>query len=80
MLDNPAMLSQALAVFYASARDPRRDAALAAFAAAAAVIVGFVGMQLTSAPPRAATPARAHGRDGVQRRREHDAVVAVGPA
>ena len=80
MLHHPPVPPEALAAFHASTRDAGRDAALAALATAAPMVVALVRVELVRAPSRAAPLARAHRRNGVQCRREHDAVVAVGPA
>ena len=77
-LDHPAVSSQTLAVLDAAPGDAGNDVALAAFAPAALVIVGFVGVPL--AGPAAGPPARAlEWGHGVQHGFHHGGVVAVGP-
>ena len=79
-LHHPAVPAEAFGAFDTPPGDTRCDAPFAALPAAAAVIMGLVGVQLARTPPRAATFARAYGRDGIKRRSEHAAVVAIGPA
>ena len=71
------MPAQALACLDATPGDAGRDAPHTALPAAAGVVEGLVGVQLAGTPPRAATAARADGRDGIEGRGEYAAVVAV---
>jgi hypothetical protein len=78
-LDDPSVLAQPLAALDATARDPVFDPAPEAGAAAAAMIIGLVGVQLVRP---AARPARL-ARDGcyrVEQLLEGPAVVSVGAA
>ena len=79
-LDHPAVTTEALTALHPAPRDAWPDATGAALAAAAPMVVALVGMQLVRTPPRAAPLAAPQGRDGVQRGREHLAVVLVGGA
>src|SRR5919199_703805 len=74
-LYHPPVPPQALGAFDATPGDAGDDAALAAFPAAAAVVVGLVGVQLARAMPGATALARPDRRYSVQRRGEHAAVV-----
>ena len=75
-LHHPAVPAQALAAVHATPRDPRGDAALAAGAPAAAVVVRLVGVQL--ARPAARPPdALPDGRHRVEHRFQHPAVVPI---
>lgn len=56
-LDHPAVAPQPLAAVNASASNARDDAALAASAAAAPSVIGFVRIQLVRPAPRPAAPA-----------------------
>jgi hypothetical protein len=78
-LDDPSVLAQPLTTLNATARDPVPDAAPEAGVAAAAMIIGFVGMQLVRP---AARPARLawDGWHGVEQVLEGPAVVRVGAA
>ena len=78
-LHHPPMPTQALAAVDPAPGDPWGDAAAMAGLAAAAVVVGLVGVQLarSSARPPRAPPDRRHG---VERRLQQAAVVDVGPA
>ena len=78
-LDHPAVPAQPLAGVDAPSGDAGRDGAGAALPAAAAVIVGLVGVELVGALARPASPV-AHAGHGVQGRRQHHAVVPVGRA
>ena len=78
-LHDPAVAAEVLTAFDAASRDPRCDAAGAALAPAATMIVALVGMQLVRSTPRAATPAGAQPRHRVEGSSQHTAVVAVGP-
>ena len=78
-LDDPTVAAQALVALDPTARDTRYDPADSAFLAAAAVVVGFVGVQLAGPMAWAATAARAYRRDRVERRNELGAVVGVAP-
>jgi hypothetical protein len=73
----PAVPTEAVAAFDTTSRDARRDAAAAAVAVAATMVIGLVGVQLVRAAPRAPGLA-AHRRYGVEHRTEFDRVVAVG--
>jgi hypothetical protein len=63
---DPAVASQALAAIHPPTRDARRDAAFAAFIAAATVIIGLVSMQLDRPTSRMTAPTAAYVRDRVQ--------------
>lgn len=78
-LHDPAMAAEVLAALDAPSRDPWCDAAGPALAPAATVIVTLVGVQLVRSASRATTPAGAHAWHRVEGRRQHTAVVAVGP-
>jgi hypothetical protein len=73
------MAAQPLAALDAAPCDARLDAAGAAGASAAPVIVGLIGVQLVGTParPAASFPDRRHG---VEQRFQHRAIVPVGPA
>ena len=77
-LHNPSVAAEALAVVQAPARGARFDAAFAALAAAAPVIVGLVGVQLGRVAARRTLFARTYRRNGVRREGERQAVVSVG--
>ena len=76
---HPAMSAEAGAALDAAAGDARGDAADAAFPAAAAVVLGLVGVKLAQPLSWAAAMASPDLRHGVQGRSQHAAVVAVGP-
>lgn len=75
--DDPSMFAQSLAALDAAARDPVFDPAPEAGAAAAAVVVGLVGMQFLRP---AARPSRLawDGRHSVDQILERPAVVSIG--
>ena len=75
-LDHPPVPAQPLARLDASSCDPGRDGAGAAFPAAATVIIGLVRVELLGSPPGSSS-AVPHARHGIQRRSQHEAVVAV---
>src|SRR3954471_13358154 len=76
-LDHPSMPAEALAALDPAPGDARDDAAPAAGAAAAGVVVGLVGVQLPRPPP--GTAARlADRRHGVECLLQDDTVVDVG--
>src|SRR3954471_24741068 len=75
-LHQPPVPAQPLAALDPAPGDARDDAALPAGTAAAAVVVGLVGVQLLRAPSRPAARL-AHRRHGVERLLEHGAVVRV---
>ena len=79
-LYNPAVSSEMGAALNPTARDAWDDAAGTAFLAAAAMVIGLVGVELARPAPRAATMAGPDRRHGVQGRGQHTAVVAVGAA
>ena len=71
------MAAEFLAGLDAASGDAGLDAAAVAGAAATAVIVGFVGVQLVRSAPRAPTLA-GYRRDGIEQRFERDTVMDVG--
>ena len=75
--DHPAVAPHALAAVEVTPGDAGPYAAGAARLTAAPVVVVFVRMELVRAPARS-TSSAANGQDGVQRRRQHLAVVLVG--
>ena len=79
-LHYPAVSSEAGAALDAPPGDTQGGAAGAALPAAAAVVVGLVGVQLVRSAPRTAPAPIPDRRDGVQGGRQHHAVVPVGPA
>lgn len=79
-LHHPPVPAQALAALDPASGDAGRDAPRTALPAAAAVVVGLVGVQLARPAPRTAPRARPDRRDRVECRGEHAAVVSVGPA
>ncbi len=79
-LDYPAVSSQLLAAFDAAPCDAGLDAAGAALAAAPAVVVALVGVELVGTSPRPSAAPGSHAGHRVQRGGQHHAVVAVGPA
>lgn len=78
-LDDPPVLAQPLAALDATARNPVFDPAPEAGAAAAAMIIGLVGVQLVWPATRPARLA-SDGRDRVEQVLEGPAVVSVGAA
>ena len=77
-LDHPAVAAEPLAGFDAAPGDARLDLPALAGSSAAAVIVGFVGVQFVGSASR--SPALAGNvRHGVQQRLKRHAVVDVGP-
>jgi hypothetical protein len=77
-LHDPTVSAEALAAVDPAPGDAGRDAAGATLPAAAAMVVALVSMEFVRAPPRATAPATAEGRNSVQSRGEHLAVVLVG--
>src|SRR4051812_21095100 len=75
--DHPAVPPQAFAALDPASGDPGDDAAPAASATAAGIVVGFVGVQLLRTSPGPAT-GLADRRHGVERLLQDDAVVDVG--
>lgn len=75
-LDDPAMTAKLLAGIEASSGDAGLDPAAATSVAAAAVVIGLVGVQLVRPPSRSAALA-ADGRDDVDQRLEGYAVMDV---
>src|SRR4051794_11560982 len=75
-LDHPPVAAEALAALDPAPGDARDDAAPAAGAAAAGVVVGLVGVQLRRAPPGPAARL-ADRRHGVERLLQDGAVVDV---
>jgi hypothetical protein len=75
-LDDPAVAAEPLGTVHPAPRDARDDAPLATGAAAAGVIVAFVGVQLARAlaRPTGALPDRRHG---IEQGLEHQTVVHV---
>lgn len=71
------MLPEVAAAFDALARDAMLDPALRAGSATAGIVVTLVGMQLAGPMTRPAALAP-HGRNGVEQRLEHPAVMDVG--
>lgn len=65
-LDDPAVTTQPLRGLDAAASDATEDAARSQAATTDAMVVGFVGMQLSRSMPWAATLAIAHGRHQIQ--------------
>ena len=76
-LDDPSMLAKFLAGIYVASGNARLYLAAQTSAAAAAVIIGFVGVQLVRSAPRSATLA-ADMRNGIGKVLEWHAVVNVG--
>lgn len=76
-LDNPAMPSKSLLVFYTSADDTSRDSALLQVASAPGKIIAFVRMQFARAFAGLAIQSR-HRPDGVDYPLERNRVVPVG--
>ena len=76
-LDHPSVPSQALAALDPAPGDAVLDATAGERLATAAVIVGFVGVQLRGTLARS-SPALADGRDGIHDRLQHPAVMHVG--
>jgi len=77
-LDHPSVAAELLAGLDAAPGDARLDPAAQAGAPAAAMIVGFVGVQLVGSASRPAAPTRDR-RHGIEQRLEWHAVVDVGP-
>ena len=75
-LHHPAVPARALAALDPAPGDARDDAALPAGTAAAAVVVGLVGVRLRRAPSGSA-PRLADRRHGIERLLQHGAVVDV---
>jgi hypothetical protein len=77
-LDDPAVATEFLAGLNAAPGDAGLDLTAQTSAAAATVIVGFVGVQLIRPAPWS-TALACHGRNGVEQVFEGYAVVNVGP-
>ncbi len=75
---HPAVTPEALAVVHASPGDTGPDATDAALLAAAPVVVALVRVQLVRPSSRSAAASVAHWWNGIQRWRQHAAVVLVG--
>lgn len=75
-LDDPAMLSEMTAALNALPGNAMRDAAFGASLATAGIVIPLVGMQLAGPMARPATLAM-NGRNGVEQRIEHPAVMDV---
>lgn len=78
-LDNPAVLSEMAAAFDALSGDPVLDAAPRASPAATGIVIALVCMQFCGPMTRPAALAT-KGRNGIEQRLEHPAVVDVGAA
>ena len=78
-LDNPSVSAQPFAAVYASPGNAGHDPALPAFAPAAVMVVGLVGVELVRALARTSTTV-AHAWHGIQSGCQHHAVVPVGRA
>lgn len=78
-LDDPAMSAQSFAAVYTSPGNAGLNPALPAFAPAAAMVIGLVGVELAGALARTATTVT-HARHGIQSRCQHHAVVPIGRA
>src|SRR3712207_5114384 len=78
-LHDPAVASQLLAAVDALAGDAHLDVAPATGAPLRRIIISLVGMQLVG-PSTGTASGSADGRDRIERRLEHEVVVAVGPA
>lgn len=75
-LDDPAMLSEMTAALNALPGNAMLDAAFGASPATAGIVIPLVGMQLAGPMARPATLAM-NGRNGVEQRIEHPAVMDV---
>jgi len=69
-----------MAALNAAAGDPRKDAPVAAFLSAAAVIISLVGVQLARPATGSARATNPDTRHGIQRGGQHAAVMPVGAA
>jgi hypothetical protein len=78
-LHHPPVPAQPLAAVDAAARDARHNPTRSTLMSARSGVVGFVGVQLVGSPSRPSPSAVAQGRDGIEGRRHHHAVVPVGP-
>ena len=78
-LDNPSVSAQPFAAVYASPGNAGHDPALPAFAPAAVMVVGLVGVELVRALARTSTTV-AHAWHGIQGGCQHHTVVPVGRA
>ena len=78
-LDDPAMSAQSFAAVYTSPGNAGLNPALPAFAPAAAMVIGLVGVELVGPLARTATTV-AHARHSVESGCQHHAVVPVGRA
>lgn len=76
-LDHPAIAPQPLAGVDLAPRDTRNDAAQPTGTAAAAMIIGFVGVQLCRAVPRSATPPAANRGNGIEQALERQMIVEI---
>lgn len=74
-LDDPSVSAQPFAAVYASPCSAGLDGTFPAFAPAAAMVIGLVGVELA----RTATTV-AHAKHGIQSRCQHHAVVPIGRA
>ena len=78
-LDDPAMSAQSIAAVEAPSGNAGLDGAFPAFAPAAAMVIGLVGVELVRALARTSTTV-AHAWHGIQSGCQHHAVVPVGRA
>lgn len=78
-LDDPSMPTEVAAAFDAFSSDPVLDAAFRACPAAAGVVIALVCVQFSGPLTRPAALA-VNGRNGIEQRLEHLAVVDVGAA
>ena len=78
--DDPPVLAEPLAALDAAPGNPRTDAPGAALLAAAAMIVGLVGVQFAGPAARASPSSSPNARYGIQGGGQHATVVAVGAA
>jgi hypothetical protein len=79
-LHYPAVATQPLARFNASARDPRRDPTSPQLAAQSASIIGFVGMQLHGALARTPPSVAANRLNGIDDFEHHLRIMDIGRA
>ena len=78
-LDYPTVTPKLLAAVDPAPSDARDDPTGAALLATGTGVVGLVGMKLVGTAAWSTAPAAAHGRDRIEGRGHHHAVVAVGP-
>ncbi len=78
-LDDPAVPAQLFGAVHAPPGNAGRDPALPAFASAAVMVVGLVGVKLVRALARTSTTV-AHAWHGIQSGCQHHAVVPIGRA